>query len=343
MIGRYILFVLGFCCLQHTTSGQINQLRKDFIEQDDFGIRKRPITNRDYLIFLCWNINVYGSAFPDYVARLIPESESFYPDPIVVRRLNTRLFYSTDSIFGDYILNPKFIDYPLTGIDQYQLSELLIWLSNRYNENLLWKLGYLNFTPDQKKSDCFVLEAYLTNQFTGSTKNGKLLTWKDNLFLPAFRLPTESELRFLELNQKNDLKIKKYKFSKKDFLKLWNDYYLSEEKGVLTITIPNILEVNFERKDNVTPGKFFDFRDLEFAHENSVNGLIPLRYFDEAGFEVKDEYGMLSFVIVGENSFDRPVVADRKLWNVNGESDKKIFRIAYNKVLPWKYWPNNNE
>ena len=330
-----ILVILALSCIGSSqNSNATKRFRKDFIENENFGIRNRPITNREYLIFICWNISVYGESFPDKVTSLIPGKVESDQYAIIGYE---GLLRSSGSVLKNYILNPQYIDYPVTGLSLNQVIALQKWLSDRYNENLLLRLGYLNFTPNQRNSDCFTLESYLAGQYTGSTKNDKIIHWNEYKFIATFRLPDQRELEFLTLHVNDQNKIKAYKFEQNDFLMLWNNQFISEDKHGITLQVGNILNIHLQKGMDSEVMNWIDQNDPEARLNHKEDLFINFDYFDSTKFGEKDKFGKMSFVIIGENDSDRAIIANYNLDGHEQPFHNKMYRIAYNRIIDFKY------
>ncbi|HZV68433.1 MAG TPA: hypothetical protein VFG10_02785 [Saprospiraceae bacterium] len=319
------------------SSNATKRFRKAFIENENSGVSRSPITNREYIIYLCWNISVYGASFPDKVISLLPQ-ESVPANTPAITGYESILIHS-GPIFRDYILNPRYLDFPLTGLDLNQVMALEKWLSDRYNEYITIQLGYLNFTPDQKDSDCFVLESYLVGQFTGSTKNDKIIRWNDGHFLPTFRLPEQGELNWLHLNINDQNIIKPYTFKASHFLSPWNNIYLKADFNSITIQVGNLLNFQLQDNLNIEISNFIDIQNPEATLADKEKLYIHRKYFEDAGYKEKDETGIMDFVVIGENSFKRAIIATYQKQGNKQETINKIYRIAYDKIIEFKYWP----
>ena len=82
--------------------------RNGFLETENFGIRKKPILNREYLTFLCWQIDVYGEYFPEYVLENIPLS-GIPNQPAQPVNFGTVLTESTTDLFKNSLLTRSIV------------------------------------------------------------------------------------------------------------------------------------------------------------------------------------------------------------------------------------------
>ena len=163
IIYLLLIFIFSNCnSLKKTTGLKSNKSHPTFLETDTFGIRVKPILNREYLIFLSWYISVYGNSHPEKIISILPK-KSLNPKYGSNFQIEERLQAST-SILKNYIFNPKYLDYPLIGLSPPQIMEMQRWMSDRYNENVLIEKGFLNFNPEQRDEDCFTLETLLVGQ-----------------------------------------------------------------------------------------------------------------------------------------------------------------------------------
>ncbi len=105
------------------------------------------ITNRDYLTYILWNNRVYGSDYPEVLLENIQGytiDNNYYSDTLIhlySQSNNPIEFIMNNSgwIVKDYMLNPKFVDYPVLGLSKKQALKYCKWLSDRYNEYALIK------------------------------------------------------------------------------------------------------------------------------------------------------------------------------------------------------------
>ncbi len=339
-----IILIISGCAFNQQT-----QIRKDnkqtFIELEEFGFRTKPILNREYIIFLCWYVAVYGESYPDKVLEILPLNTSYKP------RMNLRetedIFTHVDvnPIFKNYILNPKYIDYPLIGLSKHQVLELQKWMTDRYNENLLIDTKYLDFNPFQKDEDCYVLEAALAGQYMGliaenwNDKYELMSTsdrWQEYAYKSNFRLPYNEEL--VSMKRRSDISndLQEYSFGKEDFLWDWHKDFFETSK--MKIKWREQLFAGFFGENFHYP--FPDNLDFQLPRtsmkaiilEESEPQFVNSEYMQKDYISPKDSLGRMSFVVVGADQENRPIVADRiqasKQPLYNG-----IYRIVYNKTI----------
>ena len=217
-----------------------------------FYISTNPITNREYITYLCWITDVYRD-YPEQLLRAFPNLTETQIDsllnngftPIQIRRLIEGSFFNEE-----YMFRRKYLDYPVLGLTWKQAMNFLNWLSDRYNESLLIKTRILELTHYQLSEYNFNTEAYLLNQYDGMVKTAiwdsennqiRSVKWKDRLLIPSFRLPSQNELNIAQQGIQSSLK--EYKPNK--FLKYWTKYYIEVKKHeILLSIIKNLLNVN---------------------------------------------------------------------------------------------------
>jgi len=166
-----------------------------FFDRFNFFSREKPITNREYLLFLSWNIKVYGDSYPFYVTKLIPlesNGETLLTKEDILQRIS-----KPSGSLQCYIFNTKYLDYPVTGLSTFQVTQLYEWMTDRYAENKLIEVGYLNLNLEQRDEDSFSLEAHVVGQYQGDVRKGSARNLADDFFIPAFRLPIGSEKKYV--------------------------------------------------------------------------------------------------------------------------------------------------
>ncbi len=340
---KNIAFLLLFGCLSFSCSNlynlseaRVNHKKYGFIDNYSFCYRENPISNREYLIFLCWNIETYSESYPEFVKSLFPEK---------VADLKTTIdsdfgayFKTPTGIFKDYILNPYYLDYPVTGLTEESLKALYKFLNDRYNENLLIDIGHLNFNPNQKDEDTFSLEAFLSNQFVGDVRKNIKPIWKDNIFLPLFRPPYESENSYYQkiiYRGRLSSPWRAFKMTKRNFLWRWNERYILSDKDFLELRLgQKTIIVNKESNQN-KQYKLSSFYVLDDIN----NEFSDCKYFDEGPSQEKDKFGHMPFVVIGQNTNGRPIIKKVIDYLSSYSPSWTMYQITYNKHIDFKYWP----
>jgi gliding motility-associated lipoprotein GldJ len=183
-----------------------------------FYMDETEVTNSMYLDYLEWLKSVYPPT--EQIYKNIYEGAS--PDTLVWRN---RLGYN-ETMTNNYLRHPAYADYPVVGVNWIQATEFSNWRTQRVNEALLEKNGYLKKdakTLDVTAESNFDTETYLnspTSTYGGNEdivlkgsksgrkapktgKNGVVAEPKNvyaqrssGILLPEYRLPTEAEWEY---------------------------------------------------------------------------------------------------------------------------------------------------
>ncbi len=183
-----------------------------------FYMDETEVTNFMYLEYLDWLKKVFPPTEENYKNIY----EGALPDTLVWRN---RLGYD-ETMTNNYLRHPSYANYPVVGVNWIQAVEFSKWRTERVNEALLEKNGYLKKnakTDDVTAESNFNTETYLnspTLSFGGNKdivlpgkkgarkapragKNGKVVEATNiyaqrssGILLPEYRLPTEAEWEY---------------------------------------------------------------------------------------------------------------------------------------------------
>jgi hypothetical protein len=354
------LFLWGLPCISQIDEYQY--LKRKHIEDfnliigvdsfQSYYISLKPVTNREYITYLCWLENVYKS-YPEQLIYAFPSGDKGIElNSEDVISLNT-LIEKSDNLIKNYMFNPKYIDYPVLGVDYEQSARFCNWLSDRYNEYSLIQNKYLGFNPNQTDDNCFTTESFLAEQYEGYRLNEiewdrekysfMDFMWQKGLFLPLFRLPTKYELE--SVSNINLLKTKFLPYKSLEFLKLWesfkitgNQYQFMQNGEIPNSKLP-------ERKYAEIPIPKFDelYLDMPLDHKdaNIINTFKNLKYkilSKEQTVELmKDSLGKMPYHIIMEDSNNQLIIVQKSKDQIINHNQSEsihlasmsIFRVAF--------------
>ncbi len=164
-----------------------------------FYMDETEVKNLDYCEYLYWLGRVYGTDYPDVYKRALPDTLCW----------RNKLEYN-EPLVQYYLRHPSYRDYPVVGVTWLQAKDYCAWRTDRVNEKILIENGVLNWDPDQLNENNFNTYAYLAGQYEGvvnedlvdlnpSGSGTRKVRMEDGIFLPEYRLPTESEWEFAAL------------------------------------------------------------------------------------------------------------------------------------------------
>jgi len=155
------------------------------------------VRNVDYNEYLFWLLRIYGEDFPEVVRRA-------EPDELAWRRVDAYVEHMVEF----YFRHPSFNDYPVVGVTWEQAMDYCVWRTDRVNEDILIRLGFLQIDPAQTPDNHFNTAAFLAGQYIGlpkrqlpdmnpnATDKRRTVQLTDGILQPNFRLPTEAEWEY---------------------------------------------------------------------------------------------------------------------------------------------------
>ena len=340
LIGLFLNSLIAFCQIDLKNAPSTKYITLN--TNNTFLISTKPITNREYIIYILWIYNVYGIDYPSNILNTISGIATTNNDFIINEFYESQtpfqvIFKHAPSFVKDYIFNPRYIDYPLIGISKMQANKFCKWLTDRYNENKLIRNGYFNSDPSQNNENCFVTESYLADQYYGARIKEETIKWSDRLLIPNFRLLTSKELNTANTKKVLLKDFRPYEYDTISFLNQWHQLYLKVSTSSLTLNYSYEKTELIKSSNNEWEISKYNFEELSFENSEADKKIQIKDYYEIE----KDSLGQMPYIIIGESINIEPVVV-RNYKNDNSHIDNInklfFFRFVCN-IKPDQYKP----
>lgn len=171
-----------------------------------FYMDETEVTNVMYLEYLDYLKAVYPPENPKYSAIY----KGALPDTLVWRN---RLGFN-ETMTNNYLRHPAYAEYPVVGVNWVQATQFAEWRTDRVNEAVLEREGFLakdaKYKPLQGEVEgTFSTEAYLNrpesvyngqiDSLQGKKKKDSIAAYakrSSGIIMPEYRLPTETEWEY---------------------------------------------------------------------------------------------------------------------------------------------------
>jgi sulfatase modifying factor 1 len=164
-----------------------------------FYMDQAEVANVNYREYCYWVTRVYGQDYPNLIYSTLPDTTCWrkamsYNEPLV----------------KNYFRQAAYNYYPVVGVTYKQANDYCAWRTDRINEIILIKAGYLKKNYTQTADENFTYDSYLSGQYLGTVgvkrkdidptgSGSRPIRMEDGLLMPDVRLPTEAEWEYAAL------------------------------------------------------------------------------------------------------------------------------------------------
>jgi gliding motility-associated lipoprotein GldJ len=172
-----------------------------------FYIDRTEVANVHYREYIHWLNRVFDVESDPNNRKIV---DAALPDTLVWR---SELSYN-EPLVEYYFRHPSFNDYPVVGVSWRQAYDYCLWRSDRVNEGVLMKKGYVasQGIQGQQQENNFTTKSYLLGLYQAQPGKGATskknplktaqgtprttVTMEDGILLPDYRLPFEAEWEY---------------------------------------------------------------------------------------------------------------------------------------------------